>query len=170
MKYAHTGRGYKNHITALTLDSTYSLGMVEVAYSGDADACTAVIRGDVDAGVISLTSAFSQYEGNNLKILAVCNSTRNDKIPGVPTLGETKYPIDDIVSYIGLFAAKDTPVEIVEALSKAVEACSQNGELQADLADLGQSLVYRNSEDFAGLIESLNGVIAPVWKEAGLLE
>lgn len=170
MKYAHTGRGYKNHITALTIDSTYNLGMIEVPYSGDTDACTAVVRGDVDAGVISLTTGYAQYEGGNLKILAVCNSTRNEKIPDIPTLGETKYPVEDIVSYIGLFAAKDTPAEVVGAISKAVGACAQDPGLKADLDNINQSLVYRDSAAFGELIVSLNSVIAPVWEAAGLLE
>lgn len=170
LKYAHTGRGYKNHITALTIDSTYNLGMIEVPYSGDTDACTAVVRGDVDWGVISLTTGYAQFEGGNLKILAVCNSNRNEKIPDVPTLGETKYPVEDIVSYIGLFASKDTPAEIVETYSKAVGKCAENESLKADLASINQSLVYRDSTAFAELITSLNSVIAPVWEGAGLLE
>lgn len=170
LKYAHTGRGYKNHLTALTLDSLYELGMTEVPYSGDADACTAVLRGDVSVGFISLTTAFTQYEAGNMKILAVCNGTRNDKIPDIPTLSETEYPVEDIVSYIGLFCAKDTPAEIVESLSRAVEKCMEAPGLHQDLEAIGQSPTYRNYEDFGALVDKVNGIVGPIWKDAGLLE
>lgn len=169
-KYAHTGRGYKNHLTALTLDSTYELGMTEVPYSGDADACTAVLRGDVAVGFISLTSAFTHYEAGNMKILAVCNGTRNEKIPDIPTLGETEYPIADLVSYIGMFCDKDTPDEIVEAISRAMEKCTENENLKADVEALGMSLVWRDHKEFGALVESINDIVAPIWEEAGLLE
>lgn len=170
LKYAHTGRGYKNHLTALVLDSTYGLGMTEVPYGGDADACTAVLRGDVDAGFISLTTAFTQYEAGKMKILAVCNGTRNEKIPDIPTLGETEYPIDDIVSYIGLFCSKDTPDEVVESLSRAVEKCTEDPGLKENIEGLGMNLAYRDHREFGELVNSINEVVAPIWKNAGLLE
>ncbi len=171
VKYGHTGRGYKNHITALTMNSTYDLGMVEVPYSSDADACTALLRQEITMGFISLTTAAQQAEAGDLKILAILNENRSEDFPDIPTIGETKYAIPDIVSYIGLFCDVDVDDEIIQAMSDAVKTCFEEyPELTEDLAAIGQSAVYRDHDDFTTLITELNDVIEPVWKEAGLYE
>lgn len=170
-KYAHTGRGNKWHLTSVLLDKAYDLGYVEVPYGGDADAVTALLRGDVDLAFISLTAAIPQQESGAIRILAVMDDKRAVALPDVPTLAETEYPVQNIVSYLGLYCAADVPDEIVQKMSDAVGTCCEKyPELEKSLNDLGLNMVYRPYDEFEQLREEMRNTIEPLWKEVGLYQ
>jgi tripartite-type tricarboxylate transporter receptor subunit TctC len=169
-KYTHTGRGNKWHLTSVMLDKAYGLNFTEVPFGGDAEAITAILRGEVGIGFISLTSAIPQQEAGKIRILAVMDDRRAVALPGTPILAETKYPVENIISYIGLFCARGVPDDIVKKMSDAVGKCAQVPRLEADLNKMGLNLVFRPYDQFAKLAEQMRSIIAPLWKEVGLYQ
>jgi len=169
-KYTHTGRGNKWHLTSVMLNNTYDLGLKEVPFGGDAEAITALLRDEVSVGFISLTTAIPQSEAGKIRILAIMDDKRAVAIPDVPILSETKYPVKNIISYIGLFCHKDVPDEIVKKMSDAVGQCVKIPKLEEDLNKLGLNLVYRPYDKFSVLVEDMRNIIAPLWKEVGLFQ
>jgi tripartite-type tricarboxylate transporter receptor subunit TctC len=169
-KYTHTGRGNKWHLTSVLLDKAYGLKFTEVPFGGDAEAITALLRGEVDIGFISLTTAIPQQEAGKIRILAVMDDKRAVALPNTPILTETKYPVVNIISYIGLFCDANVPDEIVKKMSDAVGKCAQVPKLKEDLNKLGLNLVYRPYDEFSKLAEQMRAIIAPLWKEVGLYQ
>lgn len=171
VKYAHTGRGNKWHLTSVLMNQAYKLGYIEVPYGGDAEAVTALLRRDVNLGFISLTTAIPQQESGMLRILAVMDDKRAVALPDVPILAETAYPVQNIVSYIGLFCSVDVPDGIVKMMSDAVAACCKKyPELEKSLNNLGLNMVFRPYEKFETLREEMKNTIEPLWLEIGLYQ
>lgn len=169
-KYTHTGRGNKWHLTSVLLDKAYGLKFTEVPFGGDAEAITAILRGEVDIGFISLTTAIPQQEAGKIRILAVMDDKRAVALPNTPILAETKYPVVNIISYIGLFCDAKVPDEIVKKMSDAVGKCAQIPKLKEEMNKFGLNLVYRPYDEFAKLAEQMSRIIAPLWKEVGLYQ
>ena len=169
-KYTHTGRGNKWHLTSVMLDKEYGLKYVEVPFGGDAEAITALLRGEVNIGFISLTSAIPQQEAGKIRILAVMDDKRSVALPNTPILAETNYPVKNIISYIGLFCSAKVPDDIVKKMSDAVGECAKNPKLEEDVNKLGLNLVYRPYDEFAVLVEEMRDTIEPLWKEVGLYQ
>lgn len=170
IKYGHSGRGNKNHMTSVVLAGTYGLEMSDVPYSGDNDAITALLRKDVDFIFAGCMPSIPHVEAGKLRILAVLNEDRVNALPDIPTLKETEYPLDNIISYIGIFAPSGTPDEVVLKIEKAVCKAMENEELKQSLTELGLVPSYRSGEDFKEVIDGYFERISPLVKELGLYE
>ena len=170
-KYGHSGRGNNTHLSAVLLDKTYNLGLVDVPYEGDTNAALALLRGDVMFTFCAANTVVQQVESGEVKVLAVQAGERIAMYPDVPLFQETNYPIPGIASYIGLFAPAGTPNEVIQILDKAMEQAMQDKELVDTLVKLGFTVEYKNAADFQkDTIDVFYNEISPIIKDCGLYE
>lgn len=170
-KYGHSGRGNNTHLSAVLLDNTHDLGLVDVPFEGDQNAALALLRGDVMFVFCAANTVVQQVEAGEVKVLAVQAGERIPMYPDIPLFQETNYPIPGIASYIGLFAPAGTPDEIIEFLDKAMEETMKDEELVQTLVDLGFTIEYKNHVDFQKeTIDVFYDEISPIIKESGLYE
>lgn len=116
--YASGGNGSQHQLTMEMLKARAGLDLLHVPYKGGAAATTATMTGEVTA-MFSGTSNAGLIKAGKLRALAVSGAQRAKTLPDVPTLSEF-YPGLQNTIWIGLFAPKGTPPEILDALRRGV--------------------------------------------------
>jgi tripartite-type tricarboxylate transporter receptor subunit TctC len=125
--------------------------MVHVPYRGGAAALTAVIGGQVQVFFPSTSLSLEQIRGGKLRPLAVTATARWQGLPDVPTVGEFVPGYEASVVF-GIGVPKNTPVEIIGTLNRAVNAALADPKMKGRLADQGGSTLAGSPADFTKLI------------------
>ena len=102
-----------------------------------------------------------------LRALAVTTATRSEELPDVPTVAEF-VPGYEASGWFGIGAPKNTPVEIIQTLNRAINAGLSDPKMKARLADLGGTVLPGSPTDFGKLIADETEKWAKVIKSAGI--
>jgi tripartite-type tricarboxylate transporter receptor subunit TctC len=94
--------------------------VVIVKYKAAPQALTDTMTGTINYFFGDLASGGSLVRGEKLKALAVLSERRLPGFPNVPTMAESGFPGLEIPIWIGMFAPKGTPPEIVERINRAL--------------------------------------------------
>jgi tripartite-type tricarboxylate transporter receptor subunit TctC len=92
VSYASSGSGSLSHLAMEMLKAQAKINMVHVPYRGLAPAQTAVVAGEVQAGILGFGSSRSMIESGRLRAIAIASPERVAALPNVPTTGEGGYP------------------------------------------------------------------------------
>ena len=117
LNYGSTGVGNPLSLTMEMLKSAAGLEIQPVTYRGDAPANAALIAGEIQLGVMPMSTTLPLVEGGQLKALAVAGSKRSPAMANVPTIAET-IPGFDSTSWQGYFLPAGTPRDIVVKLQQ----------------------------------------------------
>jgi len=90
-------------------------------------------------------------KSGKLRGLAVTSTTRSAVLPELPTVADF-VPGYESSAWYGLGVPKGTPAEIIEKLSKEVNAILADPKAKARLTDLGASLLPGSPADFGKLL------------------
>src|SRR5215472_10291702 len=111
------------------LESLTGIKMTAVHYRGAAPALSDVIAGHINTVIMGPSVALSSVKLGKLKMLAFGSDKRVPQFPTVPTIAETVPEYEASVSF-GLFAAADTPAEIVGKVNGDVQRIVSDPEFQ----------------------------------------
>jgi tripartite-type tricarboxylate transporter receptor subunit TctC len=103
--------------------------LVIVKYKAAPQALTDTLSGTIDYFFGDLASGGSLVQSGQLKALAVLSDRRLPGFDNIPTMKEAGFPGFEIPIWIGVFAPRDTPAEIVSRLAKAIAAAQKNPEV-----------------------------------------
>lgn len=117
LNYASVGTGSALHLAAEMLKHQLGFTAVHIPYNGGGPMMAGVMGNNVDFVVDPLT-----YGEGKVRPLAVLSSERKAGLPDVPTIQEAGFPAVEANSWIGLFAPRGTPGEIVSTLSSRISA------------------------------------------------
>lgn len=138
-----------------TLDApSDSLNYID--YVGTADAIAALQSGEIDGTYTDIASSQSQFDSGEFTPLGVADEERTDELPEAATFEEQGY---DLVytSARGVFAPSETPQDVVDTLSSALENVVENDGFQEQVADVGTNPSYLNPEDHESFMVDLEG-------------
>ena len=93
---------------------------LHVPYDGGAKAVLAVMGGQLDVAVVTVTSALANIQAGKLVALAVTSGARSADLPNVPSIREVGLPEAEYVSFDGFAVSSKVPKDRVEALRAAV--------------------------------------------------
>ena len=108
-----------------------------VAYRGSAPAITDLLGGQVDLLWDQVTNAITQVQAGALHGIAVTSPQRLEQLKDVPTTAELGMPEVSYTMWHGLYVAKGTPKETVDALNAALRKALSDPGVLAKLKDLG---------------------------------
>ena len=116
-----------------------------VAYRGSAPAITDLLGGQVDLLWDQVTNAITQVQAGALHGIAVTSPQRLEQLKDVPTTAELGMPEVSYTMWHGLYVAKGTPKETIEALNAALRKALADPALLEKLKQLG-TLPFPDSE------------------------
>jgi tripartite-type tricarboxylate transporter receptor subunit TctC len=117
LNFSSSGNGGAQHLAAELFRITAgNLPTIHVGYKGTTPAMTALISGEVQWMMPSLSSALPHVPSNKIRMLAVTSSKRVPELPNVATVAET-LPGFEVVSWWGVVAPHGTPAAIVAQLN-----------------------------------------------------
>jgi tripartite-type tricarboxylate transporter receptor subunit TctC len=99
--------------------------LTHVPCKGNAPALTALLGGHVDLTVGSIGPVTPHVKSGALRLVAVPAAKRLKVLPDVPTLTEMGIPLI-YVSWVGYWAPKGTPMEVVKKFSSACQKVVDN--------------------------------------------
>lgn len=141
-------------LSAVLLKRATNLQAEAVNYPGSAPSQTALLSGDLDFLVDTLSSAVGQIEGGRMRGLAVTSAQRSPRLPDVPTLAETVAPGFDVNGWFGILAPAATPAPVVARLNREINAALADGAVQPRLRDLGLDPMSGPVEPFQTLLRT----------------
>ncbi len=144
---ASFGTGTISHLAGELFKSMAGIDMVHVPYPGGAPMVTDIIGGRVQVGIDALPNSLPHIQSGALRALAVTGPKRSDKIPVVPTVGET-VPGYEVSGWTGIGVPAGTPAEIVATLNREINAALADPRLAARLADVGGRPIVLTPDEF----------------------
>jgi tripartite-type tricarboxylate transporter receptor subunit TctC len=137
LNYGITGNGTLDHLVCENLRASAKLDMVKINYQGVPKAMTALMAGEVQVMVASMTAALPQVQSGKLQALAVTSAERAAPLPDVPTMRELGYPDFVMYGWSMLFAPAGTPRAIVQKLHDEIAKVVAQPDVAKIIADLG---------------------------------
>jgi tripartite-type tricarboxylate transporter receptor subunit TctC len=139
---------------------------IVVGYRGAGDMWLAVLRNEVDAGILSADTALPQIMNSSIKPLAIFSASRWHHLPDVPTLREAaalpedKMWIVELRQRIGeaqraIVAAPNVPADRVDFLREVFAEVLRDPALTAEGARTGREIEYMGGWELQQLILEL---------------
>ena len=147
---ASAGIGTGTHLAGELFQMMAGVSLFHVPYRG-VQALRDLLAGEVQVYFGPVVSSLAHIKAGKLRPLAVTTATRSHVLPDVPTLDEY-LPGYEFSAWYGLGAPRGTPVEVIEALNKAVNAALADPAFKAQLADLGGTPLAGSAAEFGRLI------------------
>jgi tripartite-type tricarboxylate transporter receptor subunit TctC len=148
---ATVGPGSAQHLYGEYFKMLTGIAMEPVHYRGAAAAITDLIAGRVQVMFDVVVSSISYIRSGQVRPLAVTTATRQDVLPGVPTVGET-VPGFEAAGWQGICVPAATPADIVGKLNQTINTSLADPALKARLADLGGQLFVSSPAEFGKFI------------------
>jgi tripartite-type tricarboxylate transporter receptor subunit TctC len=148
---ASAGPGSAPHLYTELFKMMTGVDVVQVHYRGSGPALPDLIGGQVQAMFDPIASSIGHIRAGKLRPLAVTTATRLDVLPDVPTVGEF-VPGYEASGWYGIGAPKNTPAEIVDRLSREINAALVNPQMKARFANLGGTVLPGSPADFRKLL------------------
>ena len=148
---ASGGNGSTNHVAGELFKMMAGVSMVHVPYRGDLPALTDLMAGQVQVYFGTLPATIEYVRAGHLRGLAVTGAARSEALPNIPAMGEL-LPGYEATIWNGLNAPKGTSPEIVEKLSREVNAVLTDPKFKARLAELGAEPLPGSPTDYAKLV------------------
>ena len=111
--------------------------MFPVDFKGSAQALTAVIGGQVEFMVDTITSLRGAVLNQQVRALGVTSARGSRLLPGVKSLAEQGIAGYELVGWSTRYAPKDTPCEILGMLSAAMQKTLARADVQEKLLQMG---------------------------------
>ena len=138
--YANAGIGAASHLCGLLFMDAIGTKVTEVPYDGTGPAMEDLIGNQVDFMCDQTTNTAEQIKGGTVKAYAITSPERNDALPDVPTASESGLDLEVSVWH-GLYVPKDTPDDIVQKLSAALQTALTDQTVIDSFAKLGTTPV-----------------------------
>src|SRR3954469_21821252 len=116
IQFASAGAGSASHVSCVLLNAMLGVNVTHVPYRGLGPAMQDLIAGRVQYICDSVSTSKPQIEGGHVKAIATTGLTRSQALPDIPTAKEQGLDFD-ILTWQGLFLAKDTPKPVLAQLS-----------------------------------------------------
>jgi tripartite-type tricarboxylate transporter receptor subunit TctC len=151
INHGSSGHGTTQHLAGQLFKMMTGADFVHVSYRGASQAITDLLGGQVQVLFEPLPASIQHIKAGNLRALAVTTATRSETLPDLPTIREF-VPGYEASGWTGVCVAKNTPVEIIDRLTNAINAGLTDSKLKARLVDLGATTLAGSSADFRKLV------------------
>lgn len=152
---AHTQIGSATHLATelfrLKTDTTKTI--VGVSYKGGGPAQMALLSGEAQLSLATVTSSLPQIKSGRLKPIATSAPQRLPYLPDVPTLEEHGISGIDVSVWQGLLAPARTPRPIIERIYSDVRQLLSERDTLERLAALGSDPLGSSPAQFAAKLK-----------------
>ena len=119
LTFGSPGTGSVNHMATEWLVNAAGAKALHVPYKGGAPAVSAVAGNEVVFTVAGLPGVLPHLQAKRVKVLGVTTAKRSSQVPDYMSAQEAGIPGVDASIWVGLFAPKGTPKEVVAKLYAA---------------------------------------------------
>ena len=152
--YSSWGMGSGGHIRMESFRSYMGIDLLHVPFQGSGPGFAAVLGGQVDAMMVPVGLAESNYKAGKVELLAVDTAQRMPGLPEVPTLAELGIPLT-FAFWQGVLAPARTPDAIVNYLNREMNAALMEPQVRQELLKVGLVPGNPGVNGFGGTLEDV---------------
>lgn len=168
---ANAGIGAASQLCGLLIEEAIGVDLTEVPYDGTGPALTDLVGGQVDFMCDQTTNTTGQLQSGDIKGYAVTTPERVEALPDLPTTAEAGLPEVEVGVWHGLYVPAETPDEIVEKLTEALQVALADQNVIDQMADLGTTPVPEDEatpDAHTTKLEEQIDLWTPIIEEAGV--
>ena len=139
-----------------------------ILYKSETTALNDVIAGRLQLMLITGTLAQHVRDGK-LRGLATLLTTRSKALPDLPTMAEAGFAPFPAAAFMGLFGPAKLPREIVDKLSRELNATLQKPEVRQQIERTAMEVQYLSAEAMGAVAKEQTEVWRRLSKEAGIV-
>ncbi len=144
---ASAGNGTPQHLAGELFKMMTGIEMTHVPYRGSAPALADLLGGQVQVAFDTTAAAMEQVKAGKLRALAITAPTSAPALPDVPPVAQFVAGYE-ATGWYGVGAPRETPVEIVESLNRAINAGLTEPQINGRFTDLGATPFATSPDEF----------------------
>lgn len=169
LNFGSIGEGSVTHLAGELFQRKAGVDIVHVPYKGSSALATALIAGEIDLMFDSVGAGKAFIDAGRVRALAVTGNRRSPLLPQVPSLAEAGVPGVNVRVWIGMFAPKGTPRDVLALYGRELQRLlTQDAEVQRAFADNGTEIVASTGVDFTASLRSEKSAWQPLIGELKL--
>lgn len=139
--FGSSGVGTTLHLAGEMINDSTKMNVEHVPYRGVAPLVTDLISGQLNYGVLVLSSGLPQVKADKIVALGVTEKKRSPVAPDIPALAETPgFEGVDINVWFGLYAPANLPEPVLTKLRAALESSLASETFRAKMAESGATV------------------------------
>jgi tripartite-type tricarboxylate transporter receptor subunit TctC len=165
------GVGATDHVGGALFQTVSGTRFQFVPYRGAGPAVQDLVAGQIDIMFESPTATLPQVRSGQLKAFAVAAKSRLAAAPEIPTVDEAGLPGFYATLWVGLWAPKGTPKDVIAKLNSAAVTALADPTVSTRLNDIGFEIYSRDQQTPEALAAYQKAEIEKWWpiiKEFGI--
>lgn len=158
--------GAMGHLALALLQQRAGVKFIHAPYRGGADVARDIMGGQIDAAIITTSTARGPSQSGKIRMLALTSNARSASFPDVPTIAESGFPGYDMDDWFGMFAAAGTPAAIIPRMQAAVAQALRSPRLITSTASLGTVPVGNTPQEFAAWLSQQRELLEKLIRDA----
>lgn len=155
------------HFVGLMVGRDIGVELLHVPYQGGPPLLTALVGGQVSAGVNTLTDMLGMHRSGRIRILAITGANRTPLLPEVPTFAELGHKQVIARGFFGLYAPAGTPAVAVARWSAALQRVLEGADVRERLAALAFEARASTPAELDRMAREDAAIWGPVIKASG---
>lgn len=168
LKFASSGDGSTNHLTAALFQTLTKTKITHVPYKGGGPALIDVLGGHVQAMFATVPSAVTYIKDGRLMALVVTSEKREAALPAIPSAVEAGLPGLIVSTWNGVLAPAGTPRAIVAKLNTEIAKAAHAPEMVERYAAQAAEVYTTTPEQYATIVRNDFAKWSKVVKDIGL--
>lgn len=150
----HAGRGSNIHLTTALFLHMAKIKVTEVPYKGGGPSQIALMSGEIQMLLPSISSALPFVKSGRMRALGVTSKKRAPLLPNVPTIDASGVPGYVKVGWYALFAPAAVPEPIINHVYQAVSKVLKDPEIVRRIGADGTTPEGQPPAEFAAFVRS----------------
>jgi tripartite-type tricarboxylate transporter receptor subunit TctC len=168
LNYSHPGKGSTGHLGFELFKRLAGIDVTAIGYRGYPQMVPDIASGLISSTFLSANQAVAQVQSGAIRVIGAISDGRSKYFPDAPTLAEQGFAEAQVTPWFGVVVPKGTPQQVVQQISKGLEAALATTEVQQKLDVAGCEAKSAPLQAFADIIKADVAVWAKVVKEAGI--
>lgn len=152
--YSSSGNGSAPHLSMALFISMTGINIVHVPYRGGAPQVTALVAGEAQASLATVSTVIHHLRAGRLRALGVNSSKRVGVLPDVPTIAEAGVPGYEMSPWIGVFAPAGTPRPIIDRLNAEIAKALRMPDVAQKLSNLALEPLLASTDEVNARIKA----------------
>ncbi len=153
INYSSSGNGSAPHLSMALLTSMTGIDLVHVPYKGGAMQVTALVGGESQASLATVSTVIVHVKSGRLRALGVSSAKRSNVLPDLPTIAEAGVPGYEMSPWIGVYAPANTPKAIIDKLNAEANKALKHPDVASSLTNQVLDPQPSTPEEFAQRIK-----------------
>ncbi|SDH38345.1 Tripartite-type tricarboxylate transporter, receptor component TctC [Alteribacillus persepolensis] len=168
-----SGEGGLPQVATAMLTAELDTQFNRVPYDGEGPIANALLGGEVDASIVTVSAAQEYVESGDFRMLAVVHDEQLEATGDTPPITDIYPQFEKYLPwgpFQGVFVKKETPDDIVDALTESFTQAQQDEEFQRQLKDLGMQPLNLSGEEAIEFVNKNRSTSTWMLHDAGVTE